>query len=1157
VRVGTDTGGTFTDLVGADGRITKVPSTPDDPGRAVRDGLLQLGGAPDVLAHGTTVATNALLERRGARVGLVTTAGFADVIEIARQDRPSLYDLRARRPAPLVPRPWRYEVAERLDATGAVLVPLDEGTLPAVHAEVQALAVSLLHADLEPAHEHRLAGLLRDAGHDVTASHEVVPEMREYERTITTVINAYLRPPCRAYLDRLAEVADEVLVMTSAGGLVPVAGAAEVPAALLLSGPAGGVAAGAAAAVANGFPDAITFDMGGTSTDVCLVQDGRPEPAGERTVGGLPVRLPSLDVHTIGAGGGSIASLDAGGALVVGPRSAGAVPGPACYGRGGTEPTVTDANLVAGRIPAGAALPGLGVLEVEAARTALAALGLGTPEEAAAGVLAVVDASMEQALRAVSVERGVDPRGLALVAFGGAGPLHACALADALGMPAVVVPARAGVLSAVGILGAPRQVDLVRSWPTPAVLTGLEGALAALGDEAAAEAGEGAAVELAVDCRYVGQSHEITVPTVDAFADAHRQRNGYARPGAPVEVVALRATARVPAPLSVDDLPAPGRAGAAGPSVIAEDDCTLWIPEGWTAEPAAQGALLLRRTTAAHLVDVAMESFGEGVGEPTRSDEGLDPASLQVLIARLTGVAEEMGAVLRRAAFSPNIKERADCSAALFTADGELLVQAEHIPVHLGSMPASVAAAIDALGGDVESGQQVVVNDPFAGGTHLNDVTVVAPCVVDGRLVGWAANRAHHADLGGAAPGSIPADATEIQQEGLRIPPVRLTDEVRSLIVASSRTPDERRGDLDAQEGANVLGVERLAELADQPLHEIVAYGERRMRATVAELPDGTWTFEDVLDSAGPRDEQQTPTTIRLALTVADDEITFDFTGTEAQRIGNVNAVEAVTVSCVSFALRAATDPTLPTNGGALRPVHVIAPPGTVVAAEPPAAVGAGNVEVSQRVADVCLGALAQLLPDGAQAASQGTMNNLLVGGAGWVYYETIAGGQGGGPDAPGDSGVQTGMTNTDQVDSRSARPLPGQSGIQTHMTNTKNTPIEALERAFPLRVLRYRLRQGSGGAGWAAGGEGIERDLQVLIDATVSLITERRVSRPWGLAGGGPGAVGENWLLPGGDEDRAQRLGDKCTLDLKAGDVLRMLTPGGGGWGSADDPNE
>ncbi|HEY4377451.1 MAG TPA: hydantoinase B/oxoprolinase family protein [Acidimicrobiales bacterium] len=511
---------------------------------------------------------------------------------------------------------------------------------------------------------------------------------------------------------------------------------------------------------------------------------------------------------------------------------------------------------------------------------------------------------------------------------------------------------------------------------------------------------------------------------------------------------------------------------------------------------------------------------------------------LAVLIARLSGVADEMGAVLRRGAFSPNIKERADCSAALFTADGTLLVQAEHIPVHLGSMPASVAAAIAAFGDSIGPGEQVILNDPFAGGTHLNDITLVAPVFVDGRLIGWVANRAHHADLGGAAPGSMPADAVDIHQEGLRIPPVRYTPEVKALVLASSRTPEERSGDLDAQEGANRLGVERFATLSSEPLDEVIAWGERRMRAALEAVPDGSWSFTDVLDSFGPAPHQQQPTTIRLTVTVAGDEVTFDFAGTDPQRAGNVNAVEAVTVSAVAWALRSTLDPTIPANGGALRAVTVRAPAGSVVAALPPAAVAAGNVEVSQRVADVCLGALAQALPQRVPAASQGTMNNVLIGGDGWVYYETVAGGQGGRPPAP--SG---------------GAPVPGQSGIHTCMTNTRNTPVEAFERAFPVRVLRYRLRRGSGGAGLAAGGEGIERDLLLLEDATVSLITERRVSQPWGLAGGEPGAVGENWLLPGGDEVRAERLPDKCTVHLVAGDVLRVATPGGGGWGGMSGP--
>ena len=505
----------------------------------------------------------------------------------------------------------------------------------------------------------------------------------------------------------------------------------------------------------------------------------------------------------------------------------------------------------------------------------------------------------------------------------------------------------------------------------------------------------------------------------------------------------------------------------------------------------------------------------------------LDPAGLQVLISRLGGIADEMGAVLRRAASSPNIKERADCSAAVFDATGDLLAQAEHIPVHLGSMPASVRAAIDAYGGWLEPGDHVVVNDPFAGGTHLNDITVVTPVFAEARgLVGWVANRAHHADVGGAAPGSIPADATEIQQEGLRIPPTRYTEELRGLLLAASRTPDERAGDLDAQLGANVVGYERLVALGEQPFEEVVAYGERRMRAVIAGLPDGTWSCDDVMDSTGAAPDQQRPARVAVTVTVAGQEIAFDFTGTDPQARGNVNAVEAVTVSAVAFALRSAIDPSIPANAGSLRPVRVVAPPGTLVSAQLPAAVGAGNVEVSQRIADVCLGALAQAAPERVGAAGQGTMNNVLIGGEGWVYYETIAGGEGGQPHRP------------------------GMSGVHTAMTNSKNTPIEALERSFPLRVRRYRLRQGSGGGGRYAGGDGIERDLEVLEDCTVSLITERRETPPPGQAGGLPGAVGENWLLPGGFERLAKRIPDKCTFRLKAGDVLRMLTPGGGGWG-------
>jgi len=571
VNVGVDTGGTFTDAVAEDGRTVKVPSSPDDPAAAVGTASDAFGSTPDVLAHGTTVATNALLERSGAPVALVTTPGFSDIIEIGRQDRPSLYSLWADRPDSLVPRGLRFEA----------------GTGFSVSGDVRSVAVCLLHSDQDPAEERAAARSLRGLDLDVTSSADVSPEYREYERTLTTVINAYLRPACRAYLARLSALAGEVLVMTSAGGLVPLDDAADLPAALLLSGPAGGVLAAAAVAAANGSPDAITFDMGGTSTDVCLVRGALPEAAPGRVVGGFPVRLPSLDVHTIGAGGGSIARIDPGGALVVGPQSAGALPGPACYGHGGVAPTVTDADLVLGRIPDGTALPGLGPLDLAKARAALEHAGV-----TAEGVVTVVNANMERALRAVSVERGVDPRSLALVAFGGAGPLHACELADALGMPRVIVPARAGVLSALGVLGAPRSREVVRSWSGAG---SIDAARRDLAEEARRLVGPNATTDTFLDVRYAGQSHELTVGSLDAFHEEHRRRNGYSRPDAPLEVVALRARARIDSPLDVTRLPALERATPTGPSVIAEADCTIWLPDGWVSRRGAADALVLER----------------------------------------------------------------------------------------------------------------------------------------------------------------------------------------------------------------------------------------------------------------------------------------------------------------------------------------------------------------------------------------------------------------------------------------------------------------------------------------------------------------------------------------------------------------------------------
>jgi N-methylhydantoinase B len=510
----------------------------------------------------------------------------------------------------------------------------------------------------------------------------------------------------------------------------------------------------------------------------------------------------------------------------------------------------------------------------------------------------------------------------------------------------------------------------------------------------------------------------------------------------------------------------------------------------------------------------------------------IDPISLEVARNQFASLAEQMGAVLRRTSYSPNIKERADCSVAVFTAGGEMLAQAEHIPVHLGSMPASVQAVLERF--RPEPGVEYAVNDPYAGGTHLNDLTLVRPVYAAGSLVAFVANRAHHADVGGEAPGSMPAHATTLDQEGYVVRPTPAfrdgswLEEFSEPFLAASRTPVERRGDLAAQLGANEIGARRLGELIEREGLErfrrlaaaLLDYGERRMSAALRGLPAGSYRFTDLLEWG----EVDLP--ISVAVTIDGDGLTADFTGSHPQIAGNLNAVEAVTRSCLYYAVRVATDPAIPANGGCYRTIDLVAPAGSIVNALPPAAVAAGNVETSQRIADVVLGALAQAAPERVPAASQGTMNNVLIGNYEFAYYETLGGGQGGRPGKP------------------------GQSGIHTGMTNTKNTPIESFEGHYPLRVTRYTLRRDSGGAGLYPGGEGIEREIEFGAAATVSLLGERRRIRPWGLEGGGPGACGEDYLIRPGRAP--ERLPGKITFEVETNDRLLIRTPGGGGWGKA-----
>jgi N-methylhydantoinase B len=509
-----------------------------------------------------------------------------------------------------------------------------------------------------------------------------------------------------------------------------------------------------------------------------------------------------------------------------------------------------------------------------------------------------------------------------------------------------------------------------------------------------------------------------------------------------------------------------------------------------------------------------------------------DPIVLEIVRNQLASIAEEMGIVLRNTSFSPNIKERMDCSAAVFTPAGEMLAQAEHIPVHLGSMPASVAAVLDRFGSEPEPGTQYAVNDPFEGGTHLNDLTIVRPVHVGTRLVAWVGNRAHHADVGGEAPGSMPAHATRVEQEGIVVSPMLAArdgawvDDFLLPFLEATRTPHERRGDLSAQIGANQAGAERLIGLVDRlgiqqfnDLSEaLLAYGEKRMAAAIGALPDGASSFTDFMEWQG------TLVPISVDVTVSGSGLKADFSRSADQVAGNINAVRAVTLSCLAYAVRVATDPSIPATGGAHRPLSLVTRSGSIVDPLKPAAVAAGNVETAQRIADVLLGALASFAPDRVPAAGQGTMNNVLIGNDQFAYYETVAGGQG-------------------------ARPTrDGQSGIQTGMTNTKNTPITSLAEHYPFRITRYKLRSDSGGTGRFRGGDGIERGIRFLEPATLSLMGERRATTPWGLAGGEAGAPGEDWLVTASGDRR--RLESKCTVPVEAGDELVVLTPGGGGWG-------
>ena len=1170
-----DRGGTFTDVVARapDGRLLTAKLLSDDPRRpddAAVAAIRQLTGVaagplpPCEVRIGTTVATNALLERKGAAVCFVTTRGHGDALLIGYQNRPEIFAREIRRPAPLHARV--IEVNERVRADGAVDRRLDlagaEAALREAHAAgLRAVAIVLVHGYRYPAHEQALAGLARDIGFtEVVASHDAAAITRLIARGHTAVADACLTPVVQDYVASVEAALgrEGALFMQSSGGLV--AGARLRGKDALLSGPAGGIVGMARTAERAGFDRVIGFDMGGTSTDVSL-HAGRLARVGEVTVGGIPVSAPALPIDTVAAGGGSICRYE-GGRFAVGPESAGAVPGPACYRRGGPL-TVTDCNLVLGKLqprhfPAVFGFDGDQPLDAQAAAARLDAViaeaGGGLTRAAAAeGLVAIAVANMARAIKAISVARGHDPADYTLSCFGGAGGQHACLVADALGMTQVFVHPLAGVLSAYGMGLAEQRAVREATVALPLGDAGLADAMAALAADAQAVLGAAAArIELTAQLRHARGEYLIEVPFADepamreAFDAAHRAQFGYLGHDALiVERLRAEAIAASPAdPGRVIDLPAESApaaervrvhlAGAAhdaplhrrerlaagavvpGPALIVDDHATTVVEPGWTAMVDAEGALVLRRH------EPRAREAADGTADPVR---------LEIFAGLFMGLAEEMGAALQRSAASVNIRERLDFSCALFDADGALIANAPHIPVHLGSMGDSVRALI-ARRSQMRDGEVYASNDPYRGGTHLPDITVVQPVFAGAaRPAFFVAARGHHADVGGISPGSMPPASRSIEEEGVVLDAVlvvengRLREAELRAIFAGGRWPardvDMNLADLAAQVAACRRGAAGLARLvAEHGLATVSGYmthvqaqAESAVRERLATLPDGDFAYE--MDDGA---------VVRVAVRVDRDARTLlvDFTGTAAQRPGNTNAPFAVVRAAVLYVLRCLIDAPIPLNDGFLRPVTVVAPEGSMLNPRPPAAVVAGNVETSQVVTDALFGAL------GALAGSQGTMNNLTFGDDSRQYYETIAGGAGAGDG------------------------FAGTSAVQTHMTNSRLTDPEVLEARFPVLLEEFSVRRGSGGAGRWPGGDGARRRLRFLSPMRAGILSNRRRVPPFGLAGGAAGAVGINRIERA--DGSTEALPATAAVEMEAGDVFVIETPGGGGWGTGDD---
>ncbi|UPY38202.1 hydantoinase B/oxoprolinase family protein [Sediminicoccus sp. KRV36] len=1205
-----DRGGTFTDIVARhpDGALSTTKLLSENPERykdaavaGIRQVLGLAPGAPlpdgvvEAVKMGTTVATNALLERKGERVLLLVPVGFADMLRIGNQARPRLFDLNVKLPELLHERV--AEIGGRVAVDGTEIAPLDEAAaraaLRAAHADgIRAVAVVLMHAWAHPAHEIRVGQIAAEEGFtQISLSHQASPLPRIVPRGDTAVVDAYLSPILRRYV---AQVADELggpvrssdavggmegiklYFMQSSGGLAEASSFQGKDA--ILSGPAGGIVGAARTAAMAGFEKIIGFDMGGTSTDVALYA-GQYERAFETVVAGVRMRAPMMAINTVAAGGGSILKFD-GARYRVGPESAGAVPGPACYRRGGPL-TVTDANVMVGKIqpayfPAIFGPDGDQPLDAAVVREKFSALAAeiaastGTtprPEDVAEGFLRIAVSNMAHAIKQVSLQRGYDVTKYALTCFGGAGGQHACLVADELGMETVFIHPFAGVLSAYGMGLADQSVireAAIERALSPQGMAALDTKLAEL--EAAGRAelirqGADAARLLAthrLHLRYAGTDAFLPVAAgghaevLREFTEAHRARFGFATPEREVIVEAALAEITMPGEAVEEEKLAPRNPGEAIPLLGrvtlfaqgAPHDAPVHDREALRAGDAIRGPALIREAIATTVVEPGWEArvtvlnhlvlhrIEARAAARTAETGRVDPVMLELFNSLFMSIAEQTGVVLQNTSLSVNIKERLDFSCAIFDAEGQLIANAPHVPVHLGAMGESVRTVIRSRAATLRPGDVVALNNPYNGGTHLPDVTVITPVFdqATGReILFFVGSRGHHADIGGLTPGSTPPGSATLEEEGVVIDDFLLVDgghfreaEFRALLAGAkypARSPDVNVADIKAQIAANEMGVQELQRAVREfGLGTVRAYmghvmdnAEESVRRVLATLKDGQ--FATTTDDG-------TPLVVAVRVDREGRRAVIDFTGTGPERPDNFNAPTAVCRAVVLYCFRSLVGEDIPLNDGCLKPIEIIVPPASFLSPTPGRAVVAGNTEVSQMTCNALLAAL------DACASAQATMNNSLFGDATYQYYETICGGTGAGPG------------------------FHGVSAVQTHMTNTRMTDPEILEMRYPVRLEEFAIRRGSGGAGKWHGGDGSRRRIRFLRPMQAVVVASRRNVPPHGLHGGGNGAPGRQWVERA-DGSVTPIPGNAGKADLLPGDVLVVETPGGGGWGA------